>query len=79
VRKEALAKLPGEAILAQLHLGFMTMVATLTDEEKRAVASYIAGKPVARPSNAGRAAPAGTMRANRRRRAAGPVDGTPLE
>jgi polyvinyl alcohol dehydrogenase (cytochrome) len=47
VRKEALAKLPGEAILAQLHLGFMTMVATLTDEEKRAVASYIAGKPVA--------------------------------
>jgi hypothetical protein len=50
VRKEALAKLPGEAILAQLHLGFMTMVATLTDEEKRAVASYIAGKPVARPS-----------------------------
>jgi len=46
-RKEVLAKLPGEGILAQLHLGFMTMVATLTDEEKRAVAAYLAGKPVA--------------------------------
>ncbi len=45
-RRQALSKLPPEAILKQLHVGFMTMVATLTDEEKRAVAAYLSGKPV---------------------------------
>ena len=44
-RREVLAQLPPEAILGNLHLGFMSLVATLTDEEKRALASYITGKP----------------------------------
>ena len=34
-RREALTKLPPEAILAQLHVGLMTMAATLSDAEKR--------------------------------------------
>lgn len=45
-RRDALGKLPPDAILAQLHTGIMALMATLTDEEKRAVASYISGKPV---------------------------------
>jgi polyvinyl alcohol dehydrogenase (cytochrome) len=44
-RRQVLAKQPPEAILGQLHLGFMSLVATLTDDEKRALASYITGKP----------------------------------
>jgi polyvinyl alcohol dehydrogenase (cytochrome) len=46
-KRDVLSKLPPEAILAQLHLGFMSVVATLTDEDKRAVASYLSGKPAA--------------------------------
>jgi polyvinyl alcohol dehydrogenase (cytochrome) len=45
-RQEALSKLPPEAIQAQLHIGLMTMVATLTDAEKNAIASYLTGKPL---------------------------------
>ena len=45
-RRQALTKLAPEVILAQLHRGGMSRVATLTDEEKRAVTAYLAGKPV---------------------------------
>ncbi len=44
VRREALGKLPIEAIQSQLHVGLMGAFATLTDPEKLAVASYLAGK-----------------------------------
>src|SRR5262245_5637968 len=43
--RAALTKLPPEEILTQLHLGFMSMLVTISDEEKRAVASYLSGKP----------------------------------
>src|SRR5437868_6239224 len=45
-KREMLAKLPPEAVLGTLHLGFMSMVATLTDAEKTAVTSYILSKSV---------------------------------
>jgi polyvinyl alcohol dehydrogenase (cytochrome) len=45
-RREELAKLPPEAILGNLHMGFMNLMATLTDAEKMALAAYLTGKPV---------------------------------
>lgn len=44
--REILSKLPAQTILAQLQVGLMSMVATLTDDEKRAIASYLVGAPV---------------------------------
>jgi polyvinyl alcohol dehydrogenase (cytochrome) len=44
-RRAALAKLPPGVVAAQLHVGLMTMMATLTGEEKVAIASYVTGKP----------------------------------
>ncbi len=44
--RETLTKLPPEAILANLHIGFMSMMATLTPAEKGALAAYLSGKPV---------------------------------
>jgi polyvinyl alcohol dehydrogenase (cytochrome) len=41
-----MAAMPPEAILGTLHLGLMSMVATLTDAEKTAVASWLVGSPV---------------------------------
>jgi polyvinyl alcohol dehydrogenase (cytochrome) len=38
--------MPAEAVLGTLHLGFMSMVATLTDAEKTAVTSWLLSKPV---------------------------------
>lgn len=43
-RREVLAKLPPEAILANLHVGFMSMAATLTDAEKVSLTAYLTGK-----------------------------------
>lgn len=40
-----LAKLGPEAVLGQLHLGFMAFTATITDADKRALATYVSGKP----------------------------------
>ena len=44
-RRAALAKLPAGAVAAELHLGIMTFVVSLTGEEKDAIASYVTGKP----------------------------------
>ena len=46
LERKALAKLPPEAILGTLHVGLMSMMATLTDAEKTAVASWLVGKPM---------------------------------
>ena len=44
--RETLMKFSPESMLAQLHLGLMTIVVKITPEEKRAVVSYLLGKPV---------------------------------
>ncbi len=44
--RKTLQRLPGEAIFAELQFGMMSMVATLAVEEKKAIAEFLAGKPV---------------------------------
>lgn len=44
--RETLMKFSPESMLAQLHLGLMTIVVKITPEEKRAVVSYLLSKPV---------------------------------
>lgn len=44
--REVIASMPPEAILGTLHVGLMSMAATLSDAEKTAVASWLLGRPV---------------------------------
>ena len=45
-KRDVLARMTPEAVLGTLHIGFMSMVATLTDAEKTAVASWVLNRPV---------------------------------
>jgi mono/diheme cytochrome c family protein len=40
-KREVLARMPPQVILGTLHVGFMSMVATLSDAEKAAVTSWL--------------------------------------
>jgi polyvinyl alcohol dehydrogenase (cytochrome) len=53
VNRELLARMPAPAVRASLDVGLMSLVATLTDEEKRAIVFYLTGKstsPVRTPA-----------------------------
>jgi polyvinyl alcohol dehydrogenase (cytochrome) len=47
-KRDVLAAMPPEAILGTLHVGLMSMVATMTDAEKTAVASFRLAAPTLR-------------------------------